>query len=285
MTTSNPYISRVQGDTVKGVIWGENDIFAYTLAVPDSDGVNISWQIKGDFTEPEPYKFHVYRSYNGGDSDDWEKIAEYLEDVNSYVDTDYVENGKRNNVVYKVELLSTIATHESPIIPYMAGLTTRQQGIAKHISRNLNLLSVTLPQPQGYLLKRKLFGTECPDCVDTHTKEVTNSDCSTCYGTGKVHGYWKSLIPKKIIVSSPLDSTPIFDTSLNLGTVAPAETKVKFPGLIPISPYDVWVYPHSSKRFYIVQVQVSADIAGLPIVYDATMRQAELSDIIYQYNI
>ena len=41
-----------------------------------------------------------------------------------------------------------------------------------------------------YLLKRRHFGSRCTVCFDAATSEITNSRCSTCYGTSWVGGYF-----------------------------------------------------------------------------------------------
>jgi len=40
------------------------------------------------------------------------------------------------------------------------------------------------------LLKRRHWGTRCTDCFDALTKTVTDSKCTTCYGTGITAGYF-----------------------------------------------------------------------------------------------
>lgn len=53
------------------------------------------------------------------------------------------------------------------------------------------------------ILKRKHWGTRCPDCFDPVTKEVLQEHCNTCYGTSFVGGYWDPVIIKGRIGASP----------------------------------------------------------------------------------
>ena len=41
-----------------------------------------------------------------------------------------------------------------------------------------------------FFYKKRMDGEQCPDCWDPVLKRVTESDCETCLGTGKVGGFY-----------------------------------------------------------------------------------------------
>lgn len=41
-----------------------------------------------------------------------------------------------------------------------------------------------------FIYKRRKDGGRCPECWDSVLKRVTKSNCQTCYGTGKLEGYY-----------------------------------------------------------------------------------------------
>lgn len=120
-------------------------------------------------------------------------------------------------------------------------------------------------------------------CIDPDTKEVLNPDCQTCYGTGFVGGYYREGIPKTLVVTSPLNSAPAFDTSLRLGTLTPSVLGARFAGLPPVQFGDVFVHPDTNQRFYVVESRISASVDSFPVVRDLKLQLADYKDVIYQF--
>ncbi len=137
---------------------------------------------------------------------------------------------------------------------------------------------------KGYLLKRKHAGVDCT-CKDPITKEILNSDCPLCLGTGFTLGYYKDPAPATLIFTEPISSVPIHDIKGKLGTLTQTTARAKMSGLPPVNPYDVWVQHETNRRFYITAVKVSAEISGLPLQYDVLIKLANHTDVIYSYNV
>lgn len=56
------------------------------------------------------------------------------------------------------------------------------------------------------VLKRKSFGKRCTQCFDQATKTVTTSNCSNCYGTGWVGGYYTPMASKARVQEAPVQT-------------------------------------------------------------------------------
>lgn len=68
-------------------------------------------------------------------------------------------------------------------------LPTRQFLLRKKIQRDIVIgfkIGSGIPMQ---ILTRRRWGTRCPVCFDKLTKTVTNSKCTSCYGTGYTGGY------------------------------------------------------------------------------------------------
>lgn len=269
------------GRGISQAILGEDSVFQYVLAVPNTNSISIYWQIKNTMPDPGPYLFDIYRYENFGDEAEGTLIASNLPDTVSYTDTTTIFAGEFLSVAYRV-VLKTGAnnTYNSPKVPVLAGLTIKTRLLARAILRRLELTARWKPSLEGYLFKRKFIGTDCT-CMDKFTKEVKKSDCSICKGTGKVGGYWNTPIKRTITVHGPFSDKPTFDKSLNVGTVVPATIRVRFPALPPVTQYDVWYHVVSQKRFYITEVQTIASLNTLPLACEAVLNQADYSDVAY----
>jgi hypothetical protein len=134
----------------------------------------------------------------------------------------------------------------------------------------------------GYLLKRKVAGTKCPDCLDYVTEEVTNAQCDTCYGTGFVAGYfdpvdciWAALDTK--VRHEQLDQAR--------GTINDIVVPARMLSEPQLNEEDVWVDRKSDLRWYVHTVKHIVEVRGVPVVYQVELRLAKYSDPIYQLAI
>lgn len=275
-----PEDSQTVGYDSSANAWGEDERFNFILAVPNGDNIVLYWQLQPNITDLIPYIFDIYRYENFGDSDEVTPIATDLVDTWTYTDNTVTRTSKFDKVAYKLKLRTGNSIYFSQLVYVLGGLTIRQRLFTRAILRKVELTARQMPRLDGYLLKRKLYGTPCT-CIDPFTKEIRKSDCSICKGTGKVNGYWKQPIVRSIHISSTISDHPTFDTSLAMGTIVPTTFKARITGLPPITQYDVWVHRASGRRFYINEVQVAAEINTMPIIYEAVLSQAERKDIIY----
>lgn len=132
----------------------------------------------------------------------------------------------------------------------------------------------------GFLLKRKHFGQGCPDCLDWNTREVTDSNCGTCYGVGIVGGYYPG-------IEYWLTPQGAWTRSLELGDqgprglssdIAERHRAILFPR---IDTKDIWVNGRNDARHVIRKWKVIAQFKGIPFLADAELRLAHATDTVY----
>jgi len=263
-------------------IWAGDNIFSYAIAALGQDGVRVYWQLQPTLPA-EGNRFTVYRNNDRGNGT-WEQIGDPVFDTWTFLDSTVQLTGKFPYIVYKIRIQNDRVDAESSEIYLYGGLTPRQRNLAKAILRRQALYARHNPVLQGYLLKRKHTGVRC-SCVDPSTKLVLNSDCTNCFGTGFIAGYWNESVTQTLVATTELSAVPVFDPNAIFGTTTKAIIKVKMSGLPPVGMYDVWVHSQSNNRFYIVDLKVSAEVGGLPVQYDAAMQLANYKDIIYTYRI
>lgn len=166
-------------------------------------GTFLQWDLIGA-TESGTYTFDVYRgaSENGA----WEPIVTGAADLWSYVDrlpTSTVPNEVQpdqlrlvTHVMYRVDVTppSGPAGRVSVVSPVEPRLQGRQKLIKRKILRDTALGLRKLNGVEVAVLKRKHFGVRCNKCFDKYTKEMMRGNCSTCYGTGYLKGYYDPII-------------------------------------------------------------------------------------------
>lgn len=242
-------------------------------------GGRISWEIDRHFTDPGPYTFQVQIGHTGlSDADDWDDVGAPVIDTYFKIDVEKQLFGKTLDVHYRVQLTTTLGTYISNPQSVEGLLSTRDWLNAREIVRKEILRHHALTSVNGYLLKVRRYGPLCGECSDQFTNEVSKSNCPTCFGTGYELGYF----------------TPLAATYADIGLAEQREHRNpsvgmesksiitgRFIGDPQLYSYDVWVNGHSDERYYMHTLKVTAQVRGVPIVYDAELRYAPFTDIVY----
>lgn len=282
---NNPTQPNTGGAYASTTVWCEDEFFRFCCATEEPDGIHIFWDIKPLTSVEYPITIEVYRDSNLGEGTNLTKIAGPLYDTWTAVDpAGKTYAGKLRTPTYRVKLLTAYREHTSAPIHLFAALPPKKATLARAIIRRTEMNARHLPAWPGYLLKRKWTGESCT-CRDPDTKDVYNSDCPLCFGTGVKVGYWKGYATRTILASSPLGTLPLFDKGLQLGTTTAAVIQAKVSGLPPVTQYDAWVDVEKNYRFYITNVKVDAEFNAVPLVCTLEMRLAESGDVLYSVPI
>lgn len=94
------------------------------------------------------------------------------------------------------------------------------------------------------VFKKRHDGTYCPECWDKVLKRVTKSQCLTCYGTGKVGGYYPP-----IDVWMSFEPDPKVDQVTEWGRRQPTQTDIMFTNY-PLLGVDDIILELKPNRFW-----------------------------------
>jgi hypothetical protein len=250
-------------------------------------GSRVEWSLHPGFSDPGPYTFQLQAGRTGlTNADDWEAIGLPAVDAFYMLDDTQRVFGKTNWTHYRVCLETPLATYFSPPIAADGDMSPQDRREWRTVITTwLKLFKLRTGQ-DGYLLKRKLFGQPCPEsCVDFQTKEITDPECPTCYGTGFVGGYFE---PAPCVYASldPRVSHNERDAGQARGTINDAlRVKATMLGVPQVFENDVWVDKQTDRRWYIHQIQHRIEIRGVAAVIDCEFRLAPFTDPIYQIEI
>lgn len=236
----------------------------------------VTWEMRDKFLDPQPWTFQLQVSRDSG-GDTWTDVGTTVTNTFFAVDDTQRQFGKTLRLGYRVVLTTSIGTYTSPTAQVLGNLSKRQWLHARAIRRRAILEARTLDSLTGYLMKRKLYGTACTDCVDPITGGITNSDCSTCNGTGITDGYWTAVEDTMFDLQPEGNNTRRTDR----GTTNEIRIAGRFVAPPMIHRNDVWIDKGSDRRYVVARVNTQAEVNRVPIILTAELREAEYNDIIY----
>lgn len=237
----------------------------------------VSWTMLPGANYPEDFILEVENSRAGGP---WTTLATGLQGACCFVDSRKRNYNKRLNECYRVRMCvpSTGEVYVSDIAdagnhkayPYSA----EAENVIKQAETQIEMSGCS-----GKLLKKKLWGLRCPDCVDFSGQNTVNEHCPRCLGTGIDGGYFPGI--KLWIIK---DSISTAETTSELGYLQGETVQCRCIAYPYINLGDVWVEDDTNKRFYIAKVTPAASYKTTALVYQMVLQYIEQNDVLYTKN-
>lgn len=243
----------------------------------------IEWSVNPCFPVPEgTILFYVEVARAAGE---WFRLNPDTPVFNEcvFVDPSTYKCNTRNDWYYRV--IMSIEGEEFVSVPQAAlGVWNRHDYlIARDIVRKEYLRLQKFAGTNGQLLKRRITGVVCTECVDWDTNQPTSPFCGGCFGTGFENGYYNG-VPYMF----DLNRTGSFADSN--GTTGTNDTRkirngVRSVAYPRIDTYDVWVDADKNKRYIIWELDHAEEIRGKPLVYSVQLKELSGNRIEYQIPI
>lgn len=246
-------------------------------------GARISWDMSPHFIDPGPYTFQLQAGHTGIETaDDWVNVGAPVVDTFFTFDlTQRLYGGKTLDLYYRIQLTTALGTYISPAQNCFGQLLKRDWLKAVEMTRKERLRHRVFTSPNGFLLKARRYGPPCTACTDRTvalTGEIANSHCPVCFGTGFTLGYFAPVAGTYADVG--LDKARD-KRDPQVGMTNQRSIRARFIGDPLLYTYDVWVNATSDLRYRILEVEVLSQVRGIPLVYQAELRVAPFSDVIY----
>ena len=260
-------------------------VFSRVLVYPSiNGGTRVEWLLHPRFNEASPYTFQLECGRTGNpDADDWGDVGSAVVDTFYAIDDDKTVFGKFQWTHYRVKLTTTTDTYYSPPQNALGMIERRNWATAQRIiDRQYKRLQFK-GGSNGYLLKRKLFGTNCT-CVDYMTGEIRDPDCSTCHGTGFVGGYFDPVDCFYVELGKEVHDSK---RDPSRGTVDDRPVvKGRMLNVPQVFSKDVWVEKDTDKRWQISELVPEVEMQGHPLIlHPVTMKLLPFSDPAYGIQI
>jgi len=242
----------------------------------------VMWELLPTFTDPGPLVFQLQvGTTNNNEADDWADVG--LTVTNQYFALDAEQRvwGKTNYTHYRVVLTTPNGTYVSAPESGMGVLDRRGWRLARDLVRSKRLaMRVGDAGQPGYLLKRRWTGQNCPVCLDYQTKEVRDPQCLTCYGTGKLCGYY---YPMSCVWAelAPRTKRTQLDGGQARGTINDVVVRASMLMTDLLDEDDVWVAARSDDRYFVHEVQHVEEMKGVPVLATVGLRLAPYTSVVY----
>jgi len=248
-------------------------------------GTRVMWTLMPTFNDPLPWTFQLQTGrIDSPEADDWENVGISFENTCYAIDSEQrTYSSGQQDTFYRIKLTTPVGIYYSNPTAKVGILTPRDWRLAREIVRREKLLQFYASQ-DGYLLKRRVTGKDCPVCLDLQTMEVTNPYCTQCWGTGKECGYYYPIACVWAELSTTTHRRQMDDQATR-GTIEDIVISAKMLMLPMIEEMDVWVNRKTDDRYYIQSIQNSAELRGVPLVAKIEFRLAPFSDVIYRIPI
>lgn len=246
----------------------------------------VMWELLETFTDPGPLEFQLQVGQTANhDADDWEDVGLPVVDQYAAIDDEQRTWGNTNYTHYRVKLTTSIGEYYSLPTFGMGVLDRRSWRNAREEARKaLTNIRQGLAGQAGYLLKRRWTGQDCTVCLDHMTKESRNPQCTSCYGTGKMCGYYYPMACVWAELSPKTRRTQL-DGGQSRGTVNDIVVSAKMVMTELMGEDDIWVSDKSDDRYYVHTIQHTLEIRGVPIIAQVELRPAPFTSIIYAIEI
>jgi hypothetical protein len=249
------------------------------------NGCLVQWTLMGPHV-PGIYTFDIYRSETF--SGPWELIAKDLTETYNYWDKflipssdDYVRPNQFSMVrkfAYRVVANGpggqSIDDAESE-----PNLAPKQKQLLRKILHDEFIALSKYNGVQIAVLKRRNWGERCKKCFDKSTKEIINSNCTLCWGTAFIGGFWNPVLTYSR--RSP-EQTTIQVSQEQKTEASPCElTLLNIPR---VDHDDILVYLSDNRRFLVDQ-QTETMLRTVPVHQQVFAFELPRSHITYKIKV
>ena len=244
-------------------------------------GTQVFWTVMRTFADPQPWTFQLEVGRTGSHaSDDWVTVGDPVVNVCHAVDPD-----RRSYSVglqdthYRVKLTTANGEYYSLPTAKEGVLNARDWRLAGDMLRRERVRS-RYTASDGFLLKRRITGQNCPRCLDPQTLEVMDTYCPICRGTGKVCGYYSPISCVWADIE-PMQQQRQSDDELASGVERISITRARMLMVPIVEEQDVWVDRRTDDRYYITALAIGASLRSVPLVANVMLRLAPFTDPVY----
>jgi len=247
------------------------------LSIEHTSRVLVRWQLEPTAQNLRNLRFFVDR---GESPNEFQQLnAEGISAYDMYEYVDYTANLFDLNRMYfyrirAVEIIDgnpvqTFASHETTWDGDLdnTGLFIIEENYFEH--RWIDGVPVMV-------FKKRHDGTYCPECWDTVLKRVTSSSCTTCYGTGRLDGYYPP-----IEAWMKFEPDPKVETITEIGLRQSSQTSAMFTNYPLITPDDV-VVELKPNRFWKVENVTYPEKTRTIVLQTLKLNAVSTSDVEYK---
>ncbi len=239
----------------------------------------------------------LLRSFNGSlevkvqygrtaamDSQAWTDLTAFVADTGTYVDDEQRVFSAESNLHYRLIVRTSTGTIiTSQAVRAQDSIPARMVPAMNELLRRWRMRANNRELRAGFLLKRRRWGSRCPDCRDRDGGQQIKTDCPTCYDTQYTGGYFQP-IGCSFAEVGPYKIEENYNDQVGYsadGFQAPL-TMLNMPCVYP---GDVWVEYETDHRWEVQSVEVQARIGSVETIIKANAGRLNATSIVYAFPV
>lgn len=242
--------------------------------------ITVTWSFESGNEDFNDYRINLYQAQGPAtDISEYNLVASGLNPaITSSAEDTSVRNLTDKFVDYFYRISVSGLNGQGYYISDYAAFTVQQDKYAREIERRRGLVFDHHSGQDFFILKRKSYGTLCPDCYDPTLGRTTKSKCTTCYDTGYVGGYMNPVKTR-----GQINERPTREMHQMFGGWQDQDAVLYLQGNPPLNPKDI-IVDRISRRWIVLNLG-AAQKSMYTISQIAQLRQIEKDDVMYQYYI
>lgn len=270
----------------------DKDTECHILSI-DPPRILVSWSIKKTSQDLRNLYFFVYRSESPESFEQLNAQGIPANSLYEYMDT--TGKLKSANKSYYYQVIAKEMCDGAVVQEWQAKVSTWQgelDYVATYIiEEHLFAFEHVFGTP-AILYKKKNEGARCPECWDTVLKRVTKSQCTTCFGTGIIGGYYDPISCWMNFSPDP-NSAQIAD----FGVKEVSQSDVQFTNypylqlgdiILEVEPFTFWrvvnVQASEKNRTYVLQFARVDEVNKSDIEQQIKVDEVERFRLLEQLN-
>lgn len=251
------------------------------LSIEHISRVLVAWQLAPTSQRLDNLVFTIERSEDGYD---WSAVQTGIPHDGLYELVDYTANLYDLNKVYYYRVVAseldptsgeTLQTFTGPVADTNGDLDlTSLYVVEEHLYAHRYVYGVPT-----LIYKKRMDGDRCPDCWDEVLKKVTKSNCKTCFGTGRIEGYYPP-----IEAWMKIEAAPKQEAVAEQGAVQVKRTMAEFTNYPELRPRDL-IFEPQHHFFWLVNTVQGPEKNRSIILQQAQLMAVNRSDVEYKLDI
>lgn len=252
--------------------------------MPLPAGTQVDFSLRSDFCDPGPYVSRLDVAPAGIDDEEAWCTVDTKSGIVSLTDPIVRSFGTFRYAHYRVVISTPLGEYVSAPTPTTGSLSFRDWHNAREVVRRESLQLRNDTGQRGFLLKRRIFGQSC-SCVDKAIGESKDPQCSDCYGTGVLGGYYAPI--SDFYVAKKAHGHNAHNDAQGRGTID-EEARVFGRALnVPVlHSKDVFVEHATDNRWMIRAIKPEVSVRGVSVILDPVeLRLLPFNDVVYSFNV
>lgn len=247
-------------------------------------GTRVYWELVKRFDDDRPHEFQLQVAPTSAPAEDeWANVGLPAENVFYLVDDEQRSHGKTHEHHWRIRLTTPQGVYYSETVMAREGLDFREWRLVREMLRQARKRAGKFTGTDVYLLKRKVYGTPCDNCLDPHTDQPTQHDCPVCFGTAVKTGYHRAL--EGLYADIGLEKFREEQDYQTVGTDKKLIISADLHGFPSLSSRDVVGETRSGRRWFVHTINETSALRGFPFKHSVELRLAPWTDPIYDVSL